>query len=135
MAICVHHITLRPEANEDEFNKFVAEELLPAARTVTGRRAGLHADRHLFIKGSTEKRTYLWIIEWTHQVAESNNSFAVAVGPTLKAKLDGFASHTFKLYTVLGRSHDDSIVTPTLDVPDELTDPAGWLGEDVFNVA
>ncbi|MFA7763904.1 hypothetical protein ACGFNX_28305 [Streptomyces sp. NPDC048723] len=135
MAICVHYITLRPEADENEFNKFVAEELLPAARTVAERRAGLHADRHVFIKGSTEKRTYLWIIEWTHQEAESDNSFVVAVGPRLKAKLDGFALHTFKLYAVMARSSNDSIVTPTLDVPDELRDPQGWLGEDVWNVA
>ncbi|WP_314251650.1 hypothetical protein [Streptomyces sp. DSM 40907] len=135
MAICVHYITLRPEADENEFNKFVAEELLPAARTFTERRAALHADRHVFIKGSAGSRTYLWVIDWTHQEAESDNSFVVTVGPGLKAKLDSFASHTFKLYSVVARSGNDSIVTPTLDVPDELRDPRGWLGEDVWNVA
>ncbi|MFD7691487.1 hypothetical protein [Streptomyces sp. NPDC059781] len=134
MAVCVHYIELRPEAEEDEFNEFVTEELLPLARTFTDRRAGLHADRHLFVKGSTEKRTYLWIIEWTHPGGESNDSFVASVGPNLKAKLDTFALHTFKLYAVMARSGNDSIVTPTLDVPDELRDPRGWLGDDVWDV-
>ncbi|MER6623996.1 hypothetical protein [Streptomyces sp. NPDC000931] len=134
MAVCVHHIKLRPDADENEFNKFATEELLPAARTFTDRRAGLHADRHLFLRGSTEGRTYLWIIEWTHPGGESNDSFTVSVGPNLKTRLDTFAVHTFKLYATMARSGNDSIVTPTLDVPDELRDPQGWLGEDVWNV-
>lgn len=134
MALCVHYIELRPEADEEEFDKFVAEELLPSARTITERRAGLHTDRHVFVKGSTEKRTYLWIVEWAHQGGESDNSFVVAVGPKVKAKLDAFALHTFKLYAVMARAGDDSITTPTLDIPDDLRDPKGWLGEDVWNV-
>lgn len=134
MAVCIHHITLRPEADENAFNRFVAEELLPAARTFTDRRAGLHDDRHVLVKDHTEERTYLWIIEWTLQGGESPDSFVVAVGPRLKSKLDAFAVHTFKLYAVVARSSRESIVTPTLDVPDELTDSEGWLGEDSWNV-
>ncbi|MFI6373693.1 hypothetical protein [Streptomyces sp. NPDC050546] len=134
MAICIHHITLRPEADENAFARFAAEELLPAARTFTGRRAGLHDDRHVIVKDHTEERTYLWITEWTFQGSESPNSFTVAVGPRLKSKLDAFAVHSFKLYAGLARSSHESIVTPTLDVPDDLTDPEGWLGEDNWNV-
>lgn len=134
MAVCIHHITLRPEADENAFDQFVAEELLPAARTFTKRRAGLHDDRHVIVKDDAEERTYAWIVEWTLQGHESSNSFILAVGPELKSKLDAFAVHTFNLYGVIARSSHDSIVTPTLDVPDELTDPEGWLGEDKWNV-
>ncbi|MGW2090063.1 hypothetical protein [Streptomyces sp. NPDC001880] len=89
----------------------------------------------MIVKDDTEERTYLWIVEWTLQGGESSNSFIVAVGPELKSKLDAFTVHTFKLYGVLARSSRDSIVTPTLGIPDELTDPEGWLGEDKWNVA
>ncbi|MFD7702805.1 hypothetical protein [Streptomyces caelestis] len=134
MAICIHHIALCPEADENAFNRFAAEELLPAARTFTDRRAGLHDDRHVIVKDHTEERTYLWITEWTLRGGESPDAFIVAVGPRLKSRLDAFAVHTFNLHAVVARSSHESIVTPTLDVPDELTDPEGRLGEDSWNV-
>ncbi|WP_030871794.1 hypothetical protein [Streptomyces sp. NRRL S-37] len=58
----------------------------------------------------------------------------MAVGPRLKSKLDAFAVHSFRLYAVVARSSRESIVTPTLDVPGELTDSEGRLGEDNWNV-
>lgn len=134
MAVCVLKIRLRPETDATEFERFMVEEVFPAARTVAEGRRGLHAGNHLLLKGRRGRLPYLWIAEWTLSAGgESDDVFRVAMTSELRARFENLTTHESELYTVITRSTEDSIVTPNiLAVPEESRDPQAWLGEETW---
>jgi hypothetical protein len=132
MALAVHRITLHPDADEEMFEKFMKEELFPAARTNISMRIGLHSDRHLLVKSHAKDRVYLWIAEWrTASGEETLWAFPIAVGKSLKSRLQSFATLSWRSYSVLATAETEAIQTPTIGLAEELNDEGGWIGKEV----
>ena len=130
MPVGIHTITLAPGVSPEEFERFMAEELLPAARTVVDIRMGMHPVDHTLVRGEADGEAgpvYLWITEVGDQdFAEAIERFPKHVGAALKARLEAFGSQSYARFGVVARASEGRITTPTGGPESE--DPDGWVG-------
>ncbi len=80
MPLGIHRIVLQPEAREEEFERFVTEELFPIAKTLIDIRIGQTDIRYMLAKsrrgaGDGGWREYLWLIEVDQKAIDSFPSF------------------------------------------------------------
>ncbi len=84
MPMEIRKFALREGVQEEDFEKFMIEEVFPVVRTVIDRRAGMLRVHHRLLK--TEPRRYWWTVE-LHDEAAGNlgpNEAEVAVGEVQK---------------------------------------------------
>jgi hypothetical protein len=129
MPVGIHTITLSTGASSEEFERFMSEELLPAARTVIKQRAALITFSQTLVRSRSDgegNRVYLWItdVETSHE--ELVKIFPTRLGAALKAKLASFGIRVYAAYEALARAREDNITTPTQG--NESLDEDGWVG-------
>jgi len=131
-------ITLNPGVDPEEFEKFAANELFPAARTVIPSRIGRVRVRHTLLRESTsdderEPRTYLWRVEQngfdSANTRAEGYGFATDIGAGLKARLESFGRLDFgiaeeRFGRVIAQS-DEELSTPVEGSSE--SDPQGWV--------
>ena len=136
MAIGKLRIALNPGANPEEFETFVRDELLPAAKTVIRSRIGRTPIRHTVLRsnqpdGETSPPSYLWKIEQNYFDAETY-AFPTDVGPELKARLESFGSLEFRVveedFGQIVAQSSEELTTPSEGTFD--SDPRGWITPD-----
>jgi hypothetical protein len=130
MPIGIHTITLRPGVRPEDFERFMTDEFLPAARTVVDKRIGMVAVAHTLAWSKADgddKAVYLWIVDLRERGQhEFIEEFPTHVGAALKARLDAFGTRTYGHAAVVARASKGEITTPTLG--SEAEDRAGWVG-------
>ncbi len=96
MLVGLHRFTLRPGAIAEEFERFMADEVFPAA----DERAPVNRGGRSAIKSQHLLRTdgeYLWLIKGSGAIGEP----AVSLDDALQAKLDSFATQASAMATVI----------------------------------
>ncbi len=123
MPVGIHELTLRPEVREEDFEKFMIEEVFPVVRTVIKNRIGRTEVHHALLKSSAGR--YLWTIDVSNKFA---NTFPTDIGEELRSRLDAFVTGTFSSFGVLARASEE-LGTPTgvFDGPSP-GDPSGFFG-------
>lgn len=130
MPIGIHRIVLDRAADEDNFERFMTEEIFPIARTLVRIRIGQTGIRHMLVRNMRDESDdapceYLWIIEVDQEAIQS---FATELGAELKTRLDSFGTRTYGAFQILGSS-ESRITTPSVSQATPAGDPSGWVGE------
>jgi hypothetical protein len=130
MPIGIHRIVLDQAADEEKFERFMTEEIFPAARTLVRIRIGQTDIRHMLVRNLRDETNdapceYLWIIEVDQGAIQS---FATDLGAELKARLDSFGTRTYSAFQILSTS-ESRITTPSVSQATPAGDPSGWVGE------
>lgn len=130
MPIGIHTITLGPGVKPEDFEQFMTDELLPAAKTVIDMRIGMVDVAHTLARSaadSDDNHVYLWIIDLEEPgQREFIERFPTHVGEALKARLDAFGTRAYGPAVVVARASKGKITTPTISPESE--DHAGWVG-------
>jgi hypothetical protein len=132
MPLGIHRIVLHPEAQEEEFEKFMTEELFPAVETKIDIRIGQVNIRYLLAKaydaenGDGTWREYLWLVEVDQEAVDT---FPVDLGEELRAKLDAFGARLYSSYGVVGTADHHTTTPNVVWFSDSDPDTSGWVGE------
>jgi hypothetical protein len=124
MPIEIRRLILQDGVQEEDFEKFMIEEVFPAVQTVIAERSGMHIADHTLLK--TEARSYWWAVDLGGNPHASEvpigevqtvdegwiETFPTAIG-SLKGQLDRYVVSTFSTpYRVLARV-TEHLTTPT----------------------
>ena len=127
MAIEIRRLALREGVKEEDFEKFMVEEVFPIVRTVIDSRMGMMAVQHTFLK--TEPRRYWWIVDLNESPGVSDfdeaevqvqkvdkewiETFPTDIGE-LTRQLDSYVTRTLNTpYGVLARASEKDLTTPS----------------------
>ena len=127
----IRKFALREGVQEEDFEKFMIEEVFPVVRTAYGSRFGMHWVRHRLLK--TEPRRYWWTVELHDEASggkppneaevpvgevqkvdrEFIETFPTDIGEELNGQLRSYATTTISSpFRVLART-TEHITTPS----------------------
>jgi hypothetical protein len=141
MAIEIRRLALREGVKEEDFEKFMVEEIFPVIRTVIDSRMGMLAVQHTFLK--MEPRRYWWIVDLNERpgVSARNEAevqvqkvdqewietFPTDIGEQLIGQLDSYVTGTLNTpYSVLARASEKNLTTPSSAYFEG--NQSGWFG-------
>lgn len=144
MPVEIRKFALREGVQEEDFEKFMIEEVFPVVQTVIDRRAGILRVHHRLLK--TEPRRYFWTVELHDEAAgglspdeaevpvgevqkvdqEWTKTFPTDIGEALKGQLLSYAASTvISPFRVLART-TEQITTPSPAYIEG--NRSGWFG-------